>query len=255
MYNYIPHPSNCRVSSNVLRMLMREGVAGYGIYWMLLEMLRDAPDFRMFFFPESFAYAMHCNDVDMVTRVCKDYGLFEFDQEDNISSSWLHEAMGEYSDKKAKLQEAGRRGAAKRWASAHREDGQAIATPSMEDGQAIAYNVTKSNVIQRNDTLPFEGNAEDWRSIVAMESPKVDAEYLGVLSDTAPEGHAPGYVAQVCMHFGMTEAVCNFICERSDNASTSHPLYNKFCALVRRIQQEKWAPKHPANFFLSKLME
>lgn len=244
MYNYIPHPSNCRVSSNVLRMLMREGVAGYGIYWMLLEMLRDAPEFKMFYFPESFAYAIHCQDVDQVTRVCKDYGLFKFDDKDNMSSEWLEDAMNEYSDKKAKLQEAGRRGAAKRWAAAHGSDGQAIATPSMEDGQAIAYNITQHNVTQDNVTLPD-----------LTESPKVGVEYLELLCSTQPEGHAPGYVAQVCMQYGMTEASCNFICERSDNAAVGHPIFVKFKTIVGRIQREKWTPKHPDSFFLKKLFE
>ena len=244
MYNYIPHPSNCRVSSNVLRMLMREGVAGYGIYWMLLEMLRDAPEFKMFYFPESFAYAMHCQDVDQVTRVCKEYGLFKFDDEDYMSSEWLEDAMNEYSDKKTKLQEAGRRGAAKRWASAHSSDGQAIATPSVEDGQAIAYNITQHNVTQDNLILPD-----------LTESPKVGVEYLELLCSTQPEGHAPGYVAQVCMQYGMTEASCNFICERSDNAAVGHPIFVKFKTIVGRIQREKWTPKHPDSFFLKKLFE
>lgn len=244
MYNYIPHPSNCRVSSNVLRMLMREGVAGYGIYWMLLEMLRDAPEFKMFYFPESFAYAIHCQDVDQVTRVCKEYGLFKFDDKDYMSSEWLEDAMNEYSDKKAKLQEAGRRGAAKRWASAHSSDGQAIATPSLEDGQAIAYNTTQRNVTQDNLILPD-----------LTESPKVGVEYLELLCSTQPEGHAPGYVAQVCMQYGMTEASCNFICERSDNANVGHPIFVKFKTIVGRIQREKWTPKHPDSFFLKKLFE
>lgn len=244
MYNYIPHPSNCRVSSNVLRMLMREGVAGYGVYWMILEMLRDAKDFRMFYFPESFAYALHCNDVNLVARVCKDYGLFKFDDEEFLSSEWLEEAMGEYSNKKAKLQEAGRKGAAKRWAAAHGTDGQAIAAPSKEDGQAIAYNITQCNVMQDNMTLP---NLTD--------SPKVGVEYLELLCSTQPEGHAPGYVAQVCMQYGMTEAACNFICERSDNAAVSHPIFVKFKTIVGRIQREKWTPNHPDSFFLKKLFE
>lgn len=253
MYNYIPHPSNCRVSSNVLRMLMREGVAGYGIYWMLLEMLRDAPEFKMFYFPESFAYAMHCQDVDQVTRVCKEYGLFKFDDKDYMSSEWLEDAMNEYSDKKAKLQEAGRRGAAKRWASAHSSDGQAIATPSVEDGQAIAYNNTQSIVTQQNITLPNLDAKVDWRGVLSIESQAVSMDYVTVLCETAPKGHAPGYVAQICQRYKISEAVCNFICERSDNANLTNPTYNKFCALVRRIEQEKWHPEHPANFFLSKL--
>lgn len=225
-------------------MLMREGVAGYGVYWMLLEVLRDAKDFRMFYFPESFAYALHCDDVSLVARVCKDYSLFKFDDEGFMSSEWLEEAMGEYSSKKARLQEAGRKGAAKRWAAAHGADGRAIATPSEEDGQAMAHNITQCNVMQDNMTLP---NLTD--------SPKVGVEYLELICSSQKEGHAPGYVAQVCLQYGMTEASCNFICERSDNAAVSHPIFVKFKTIVGRIQREKWTPKHPDSFFLKKLFE
>lgn len=255
MYNYIPHPSNCRVSSNILRMLMREGVAGYGIYWMLLEMLRDAQDFKMFYFPESFAYAMHCQDVDQVARVCKDYGLFKFDNEDYMSSEWLEDAMGEYSDKKAKLQEAGRRGAAKRWASAHGTDGQAIATPSLEDGQAIAYNQTKPNVIQQDLMSPSGDIGKDWKKVLDIDSPAVGTDYLEQACAKQTEGHAPGFVAQVCMQYRMSEAVCEHIVEATNGADLTSGTYQRFCALVRRIQKENWVPKHPANFFLTKIYE
>lgn len=225
-----------------MRMLMREGVEGYGIYWMLLEMLRDCPDYRTFFFPESFAYAMHCTDVDKVTRVCKDYGLFTFDDSDNMQSPWLCEVMGEYDDRKAKLREAGRRGAAHRWRSQEKEDGQAIATPSMEDGQAIAYNATLPNMTLPDITLPN-----------LSSSPRVSQELVEAISITQPKGHAPGYVAQICLQYGMCEGTLNFLCEHSNNADLTHPTYKRFCALVRRIQDEKFTPKHPDGFFLKKL--
>lgn len=244
MYNYIPHPSNCRVSSAVIRMLMREGVAGYGVYWMLLEMLRDSPDYKMFYFPESVAYACHCPDIGLIERVCKDYGLFVIDDDDYISSGWLASAMYEYSEKKSKLQEAGRRGAAKRWGAARQDDGQAIATPSGDDGQAIAYNNTQYNLTKPDMTLP---NLEGSR--------KVGVEYIELLCNSQPAGHAPGYVAQVGMQYGMTEAAVNFICERSENASITHPIFVKFKTIVTRIQAEKWVPKHPDMFFLKKLFE
>lgn len=255
MYNYFPHPSNLRQSSACVSLLIGEGFAGYGIYISILEVLRDAPRFRYSSDPRVWAYVLHVADIDQVARVLANYGLFDQDDDGLLFSPWLSEQLSEYSEKKTKLQEAGRRGAAKRWAAAHRENGQAIATSSLEDGQAIAYNDTQYNVTLRDETKPIEGGVEDWRSIVAIDSPKVDAEYLGVLADTAAAGHAPGFVAQVCMQFGMTVAVCDFICERSNNAEMSHPTYKKFCAIVRRIQQEKWSPKHPSNFFLSKLFE
>lgn len=255
MYNYIPHPSNCRVSSHLLKMQMREGVAGYGVYWMLLEMLRDCPNYRTFYFPESFAFAFHVPDVGLVERICKEYGLFEFDDNDYMSCPWLSSVMDEYDEQKKKRSEAGRRGAARRWAENNKDDGKAIALPSVDDGKAIAYNPMLFNATQDNATQPNEKGVKDWREVLSIESPKVTMDIIAALCDTQQPGHNPGYVAQCCCQYGVTEAVFEYICERSDNANLESPVYKKFCALVRRIQQERWKPDHPANFFLSKLFE
>lgn len=225
-------------------MRIEEGAAGYGVYWMVLELLRDAPGFKFSRNPKAIAFAINEHDVELVSRVIGNFGLFDFDDDGLLWSPWLLDAMEAYNDKKTKLQEAGRRGAAKRWAAAHGTDRQAIATPSLEDGQAIAYNVTQRNVMEQNVTLPDTSG-----------SPKVSVEYFEALCSTQQEGHAPGYVAQVCLQYGMTEAACDFICERSNNAEVANPTYKKFCALVKRIQGEKWVPKHPDGFFLKKLFE
>lgn len=115
MYNYLPHPSNMRTSSHVLRMRIREGAAGYGIYMMLLETLRDAEGRKVFNFPEGLAFAINEPDIDLVKRVIEDYGLFSMDKEGFITSPWLDAQMAEYDAKKAAAVEAGRRGAAKRY--------------------------------------------------------------------------------------------------------------------------------------------
>lgn len=104
-----------RTSSHVLRMRIREGAAGYGIYMMLLETLRDAEERRVFNFPEGLAFAINEPDIDLVKRVIEDYGLFTQDKEGYITSPWLDAQMAEYDAKKAAAAEAGRRGAAKRY--------------------------------------------------------------------------------------------------------------------------------------------
>lgn len=104
-----------RTSSHVLRMRIREGAAGYGIYMMLLEILRDADGRKVFNFPEGLAYAINERDIDLVKRVIEDYGLFNIDEDGNITSPWLDAQMAEYDAKKAAAVEAGKRGAAKRY--------------------------------------------------------------------------------------------------------------------------------------------
>lgn len=244
MYNYIPHPSNCRVSSSVLRLLSKEGAAGYGVYWMLLEMLRDAPGYRIPYEPDVIAYSLHLDDPTLVRNVCEQSGAFSVSKENMLMSPWLDEAMGAYSSKKEKLQEAGRRGAAKRWAAARGSDGQAIATPSLDDGQAIAYNITQPNITQPNITQP---SGEKGRV--------VSVDYVQVLLETSKEGHAPGYVAQICQKYGCLESTCEAICEASNNAEVGHPIMEKFRAIVGRIQREKWVPSHPDAFFTKKVLE
>ena len=244
MYNYIPHPSNCRVSSAVLSLRIEEGAAGYGVYWMILELLRDAPSFRFSRNSKAIAFAINEHDSALVERVVNNYGLFDFGDDGLLWSPWLLEAMEAYNDKKVKLQEAGRRGAAKRWAAVREDNGQAIATPLLENGQAIAYNATQHDITKHDITLPDPSGSR-----------KVGVEYLELLCSTQAEGHAPGYVAQVCMQYGMTEATCDFICEHSNNAETTHPTFVKFKTIVGRIQREKWTPKHPDGFFLKKLFE
>ena len=211
---------------------------------MLLELLRDAPNYKFSANPKALAFAINEHDTLLVERVVRNYGLFGFDNDELMFSPWLLQAMGEYDDRKAKLREAGRRGAAHRWNSSSREDGQAIATPSVEDGQAIAYNATKRDITLRDITLPDLSG-----------SPKVSTELVEALSMTQAEGHAPGYVAQVCLQYGMSEGALNFLCEHTNNAEVTNPTYLKFCAIVRRIQGEKWVPKHPDGFFLKKVFE
>ena len=99
----------------MLRMRIREGAAGYGIYMMLLETLRDAEGRRVFNFPEGLAFALNEPNIDLVKRVIEDYSLFNLDKEGYITSPWLDAQMAEYDAKKAAAAEAGRRGAAKRY--------------------------------------------------------------------------------------------------------------------------------------------
>lgn len=115
MYNYIPHPSNMRTTDQVLAMRIAEGAAGYGIYMMLLELLRDAEARTLVSNPAHLAFAINEKDVSLVERVLKDYGLFTLTDDGKFTSPWLEQAMDEYDAKKAAAREAGRRGAAKRY--------------------------------------------------------------------------------------------------------------------------------------------
>lgn len=253
MLNYIPHPSNGRLAGGVLRLRIEYGSAGYGVYWMLLELLRDAEDYRIQNNAKALAFAINEPDVALVERVIQDLSLFETDVDGLLYSPWLCDQMAAYDTKKAKLQEAGRRGAAKRYAAAHKEDGQAIATPSMEDGQAIAilHNIMQPN--KQDITTPTGSDEEDWRTFCSSQGLKVDEELVAAIAATQPEGHAPGFVAQVCHRYGIGQNVLDYLLRVTDNANLSNQRYKTFCAIVRKMEAEKYLPKYPANFLCSKI--
>jgi hypothetical protein len=237
----------------LVSLLMEESFEGYGMYWAILEVLRDAPEYRYTSDPHVWRYVLHAEDGDKVARVLKNYGLFDRDSDGLLYSPWLTEQLTTYDDTKRKRQEAGKRGAASRWGAKVSDNGNAIAMPLSDNGNAIAYNPTIPNSTQGNEIQPNQIGEEGLKALCLNQGGKVEPELLEVLSSTAPEGHAPAYIAQVCLQYGMGENILNFLCERTNNAETTNPLYIKFCALVRRIQAEKYTLKYPANFFLSKL--
>lgn len=255
MYNYFPHPSNARQSSGLVSLLMEEGYEGYGLYWAIIELLRDAPSYHYTSDEKVLAYVLHAPDPGAVQRVIRNFGLFDFDEDGLLFSPWLQQQLNGYEEKKAALKEAGRRGAARRWhKSDDRANGEAIATPSNGDGEAIAnniiYNNTRQNIIQPNPT-----EDKEWGEILKNPGLKISDELVAHISSHEDEGYNSGYVAQVCRDYGIGQNAMYYLVNRMDGARLDHPLYQKFCALVRRIQAEKFRPKQPAAFFLSKLTE
>ena len=76
---YFPHFSNARNDSKVIKLRRVLGIEGYGIYFMLLEVLREQTDFKL---PlsgiEDLAYEWHTSKEKIIS-VINDYGMFEID--------------------------------------------------------------------------------------------------------------------------------------------------------------------------------
>jgi hypothetical protein len=76
---YFPHFSNARNDSKVIKLRRVLGIEGYGIYFMLLEVLREQTDFKL---PisgiEDLAYEWHTSKEKLMS-VINDYDMFEID--------------------------------------------------------------------------------------------------------------------------------------------------------------------------------
>lgn len=73
---YFPHFSNARNDSKLIKLRRVLGIEGYGLYFMLLEVLREQTDFR---FPisgiEDLAYEWHISK-EKIASVINDFDLF-----------------------------------------------------------------------------------------------------------------------------------------------------------------------------------
>jgi len=111
---YFPHFSNARHDRKLKRVIKEFGIEGYGIYFMLLEVLRDQPEMK---YPLS--------DIDLladefrtsepkVKTIIANYGLFEVDKLSMFFSPKLEEYLEPYFKMKKQRIEAGKASGEKR---------------------------------------------------------------------------------------------------------------------------------------------
>lgn len=75
--NYFPHDSNARNDEKLVRLRMKHGAAGYGVYFMILERLREDTDYMSAKDYNMIAFDLRV-DAAIVKSVVEDFGLFAF---------------------------------------------------------------------------------------------------------------------------------------------------------------------------------
>lgn len=100
---YFSHDSNAHKDEKIRRLRFKHGLCGYGAYWILIELLRDANTYEMQKDYESIAYELH-TDSDMIKSIVEDFGLFDYDDEVFWSNSLKNRMkIKEMKSKKAKM--------------------------------------------------------------------------------------------------------------------------------------------------------
>lgn len=113
---YFPHDANAQNDPKISKLIETMGPEGVGIYWMLVEVLRDQKDYK---YPMTGVgmLARRWNTIqEKVTAVIRDFGLFEIGPVFFESES-LTRRMGIVYAKRKKLSESGKKGNSIRWRS------------------------------------------------------------------------------------------------------------------------------------------
>ncbi len=111
---YFPHFCNARHDRKIKRVTKELGVEGYGIYFMLLEVLREQTDFTYPLSEVDLLADEFGTSEPKVKAVISNYGLFEVDEKNNFFSLKLVEFLQPYLRMKEQRVLAGKASAEKR---------------------------------------------------------------------------------------------------------------------------------------------
>ena len=117
MKNYFPHDSDARSDDKIIALRIKHKWEGYGLYWALIEKLRDSKDYVLKVDYNVLAFDLR-SDASLIKSIINDFGLFSFtDDGECFYSKSLNMRMKPLDDKRAKLSDAGKRGNERRWES------------------------------------------------------------------------------------------------------------------------------------------
>lgn len=261
---------------NVLSMRITEGSAGYGVYMMLLELLRDADNQTLKANARHLAFAINEPDVDLVDRVLHDYDLFTLQEDDTFTSPWLRTAMQAYETAKTAASEAGKRGAAKRWGKPSTEQqqvtsssqsstnpnsnpmGGGMATLSSPNGnQSIIVNQENKPINSRSKLLGLswgDWSGEELYSLSRKPSELITDEVVGMYVDMSDNEHNLGYVAQCCRTMGVTQDVMLLLLDWTHRALVGSEEIKRLIRLSKYLQTGEFKPKYPNEYVLYRLL-
>jgi hypothetical protein len=113
---YFSHDSNAHKDPKILKLRAKHGWEGYGIYWALIETLREQNEYKWKASDKqllSFCFANGEGLINQVIDTCLDVGLLVIDEDDFIHSESLTRRMKIKEEISEKRREAGRKGGSK----------------------------------------------------------------------------------------------------------------------------------------------
>ena len=158
---WFKHDSNARHDPDIVLLLGEYGHAGYGIYWMIIETLRDADGNKLkkkhiAAFSKNFAYDL----LDDLLAFClRETDLFEEDDEFFWSNSLIRRLEKHEQLKEIRV-EAGRKGGQiKPSASKSQANGKQKPSNSEAKGKHLDLGEEREKDIKRDDDTPKESGS------------------------------------------------------------------------------------------------
>ena len=144
---YFPHDSNAKDDPKCVLMIEQLGMEGYGIYWMLVEALRDQPDYT---YPVANIPALarrYNTSAEKVRTVVYNYELFTVKEDKIFFSESLYRRMLVFNENRAKRSAAGRLGMARRWGDNN------VITPLLQSNSTVITSKVKESKVKEKESI------------------------------------------------------------------------------------------------------
>lgn len=161
---YFTHDSNAKDDPKCALLIDQLGMEGYGIYWMLIEVLRDQPDYK---YPLALLPSLarkYNTTPQKIEAVIRGYLLFVVEGGVVFLSESLIKRMNDWDEKKLKRSLAGKKGNEVRWGNRN-----LIAMRSQSDRITIAI---KEDNIRYNKKINKEKSPRSPKGEVDLNSLK-----------------------------------------------------------------------------------
>jgi hypothetical protein len=152
---WFKHDSNARNDEKIIDLRGELGYEGYGIYWALIEFLRDTENYEADYKPKRLALALTA-DEGLLEQVINGYGLFVVDESGKFYSESLKTRMKQMDLKR----EQQRDNANKRWEKEKKDK----ANESHGNATALLdYSHKKRKDNSRSEEIILENRTQDER--------------------------------------------------------------------------------------------
>ena len=182
---YFPHDSNAKDDPKCVLLIEQLGMEGYGIYWMLVEVLRDQPDYT---YPIALIPALarrYNTTCEKVKAVVAGYDLFTIKDDRIFFSDSLNRRMARLEETRVKRSNAGKIGNAARWGESQ-TDRIVIANGSHCDRNSSLTNKNRTNKNKEKKLSNESKESADKPRTVASKRPAFVAPSLETLQSYFP---------------------------------------------------------------------
>lgn len=135
---YFPHDSNARNDERLLAVRLRHGMEGYGVYFAIIEKLRENANYACLKDYNLIAFELRVS-AGVVKSVVEEFGLFTFTEDGKrFYSESLVRRMEQWYEKREALSASRRHAALSRWESSKNKesDANAMQEPCKVDANA-----------------------------------------------------------------------------------------------------------------------